>query len=87
MTKRLEAKCWESMLDAESPIFEPALLALIKQKPKNSKGKKAIFPSLSFSMFTPSSQNTLRRQKLKRMMAKTMTVKERKRNLKMKMMK
>ena len=36
--KRLELKCWEGMLDPESPIFEPTLLALVqKKKSKNLK--------------------------------------------------
>ena len=36
--KRLELKCWEGMLDPESPIFEPTLLALVqKKKSKNQK--------------------------------------------------
>ena len=46
LLKRLETKCWEGMLDPESPLFEAALLALVQQKKKRNqkKQKKALLP-------------------------------------------
>lgn len=36
LTKRLESRVWEGMLDPESPLYEPTLLGML-QKPKNKK--------------------------------------------------
>ena len=43
LMKRLESKCWDAMMDAESALYEPALAALVtKKSPKNK--KQAILP-------------------------------------------
>ena len=48
LMKRLESKCWDAMMDAESPLYEPALAALVSKK--STKNKKAGYPSPGASM-------------------------------------
>ncbi|CAK8994944.1 Glycosyltransferase-like protein LARGE2 [Durusdinium trenchii] len=40
LMKRLERKCWDGMLNPESPLFEPGLAGLIKKKKVNNKKEK-----------------------------------------------
>ena len=40
LLKWLEKKYWEGMLDPESSLFEPSLLALVQRKKKNQKKPK-----------------------------------------------
>ena len=47
LTKRLEARVWEGMLDPESPLYEPTLLGMLQ----NTKNKKKA-PTNLFVKFT-----------------------------------
>ena len=38
LTKRLESKCWEAMMNPESSLFEPSLVGLVTNK-KNKKNQ------------------------------------------------